>query len=86
MLCVHSARAVLFKEHLNKFLDKIYSKCRELPGNRVALAKHYKDIFSRLFINSHAFSQPVEPAYWVAVGFTEADPLPPWMKGRLLSV
>jgi len=43
-----------------------------------------KDVFALLVMESRVLQFPDPPDRWVSIGFCSTDPLPEWMKGRLL--
>ena len=60
---------------------------RQLIRARRDNAEHVeaiRDLFRYLIMQSRVLQFPDEPPRWVSIGFCSTDPLPEWMKGRLL--
>ncbi len=53
-------------------------------GKSVAAVKHVGDLFKGVMLGSQVFTLPQEPDRWVAFGFSKTDPIPDWMRNKLL--
>jgi hypothetical protein len=68
-------------EQLKKIARHIFST--RAKASRASIQELY-GYFQRLMMGSNIL-QLDEPTRWVAYGFNDADILPPWMRGHLLS-
>jgi hypothetical protein len=76
-----------------KQLDVISGKCfklmQKMPGTPKArgdLAKVVGKCFDVLFIMSRLLQLPEQPESWTSFGFSKEDPIPDWMRERLLGL
>jgi len=53
-------------------------------GKSVEAVKHVGTLFHQVMLGSQVFSLPNEPDYWVAFGFTRSDPVPEWLRNKLM--
>jgi hypothetical protein len=72
-------------EKFNSVADTIFGGCKKHPKG-VALAKFYASLFKRIGIFGRLLQLTEEPRHWVSFGFAVDDPLPAWMRERLLQI
>ena len=65
-----------------------FEGCKKLHPERAQRMIHgYTKMFRKVKMTGRVLQMADEPANWVSFGFsTEADTLPPWMLGRLLTL
>jgi len=61
----------------------IFQGCHRAQ-DKVKTAEGYKRMFGKILLGGRFLQLPKEPSHWVAFGFTMDDPIPEWMKKRLL--
>ncbi len=84
-LFVHSARDKWAHQQLKNFVQQLFGRCSTLKGDRVRLARAYREAFKMIFQASNMLRFPEEPKHWVVFGFQDTDPLPSWAQGKLLN-
>lgn len=61
---------------------RIFSRLK--AGRSVAAVKHVGELFHQIMFGSQVFAVPREPERWVAFGFSHEDPVPEWLRDKLL--
>jgi hypothetical protein len=56
------------------------------PEAHVNAVKEVGALFHQIMLGSQAFALPSEPERWVAFGFSKLDPIPDWMRPKLLDI
>jgi hypothetical protein len=69
-----------FKSSAKRIFDRLKT------GRSVEAVKHVGQLFHQVMVGSQIFSLPKEPERWVAFGFSRADPIPDWMREKLLDL
>jgi len=76
-------------EHFNAAADSIFTQCKQLaviPGGKAQIARGYSDLLKKIFIFGRLLQLETEPAAWTSFGFAAGDPVPEWLRPKLLSV
>jgi hypothetical protein len=79
-LLVPKAQQDLVVQQLRNSALQLIKSRRKNPAS----AKIIQGLFHCLMLQSRILQLEYEPVPWVSIGFTSKDPLPEWMKNRLL--
>lgn len=70
-------------DQIKQNAEGIFNRLRE--ERRVDAAKFLGECFKALRLGHLVLQLPGAPERWVAFGFTDDGPVPPWMRGHLIS-
>jgi hypothetical protein len=67
----------------NTTAEAIFDRAKTMP-NASAIIVGYGILFQKIVIAGRVLQLPTEPPYWLAFGFRVSDPLPDWVRTRLI--
>ena len=70
-------------DQLDQITRTIFKGCKK-DTDPVRSAKGYAALFKKIAVFGRPLQFREEPPYWVSFGFVVKDPIPSWMKRRLL--
>jgi hypothetical protein len=86
IFCAPQAHESWVIAQFNDVASIVFDGCKKVENKqkRVAIAKLYSSLFSKISITGRLLQLPAEPAHWMSFGFAVDDPIPEWVSNRLL--